>query len=166
MTLQDAQIHQLEMMARHEEAVGELYTAYADRFPKHKDFWTRLAGEEKGHAAWIRKLFPKAEEGIILFDDTRFNVKAIDTSLMYIEHWVREARSEPIELTKGLSIALDIENSLIEKDYFKVYGTDDDEMRRVFDALVQGTREHRARIRSLLDEVRQTGGQDADVAIG
>jgi rubrerythrin len=166
MTLQDAQIHELEMLARHEEAIGGLYKAYAERFQEHKDFWTRLAGEERGHASWIRRLFPKAEEGIITFDDARFNTKAIDTSLMYIEHWVHEAQNEPVEIVKALSVALDIESSLIEKNYFKVFESDNKEMKHVLNGLAQGCREHRDRIQQLLTEVRRTGDHESDVAIG
>ena len=59
MTLQDGQIHELELLALHEEAIGALYGAYARRFPLAREFWEKLEKEEIGHAAWIRELYPK-----------------------------------------------------------------------------------------------------------
>jgi len=155
MTLEDGQIHELELMARHEEVIGELYAEYARMFPEQREFWSRLEAEEKGHAGWIRKLFPQVEDGVITFNDNRFNTKAITTSMRYVSGWVTSARNSVIQPIEALARALDIENALIEKNYLAIYETDNLEMKQVFSALQEGTKQHRERISDLLKEIKK-----------
>lgn len=154
MTLQEPEVRQLEMLARHEEAVGELYHAYQERFPEYSEFWHRLAEEERGHAGWIRRLLDLADRNEITFDEDRFNLKAIESSIEYIEHWRDEARNRPMEIINALAIALDIENALIEKGYYRVFESDNIELRVVFDGLVEASKKHRQRIIDLMTQVK------------
>jgi rubrerythrin len=165
MTLQDAQIHELELMARHEEAIGELYAAYARRFPEHQEFWLKLKNEEIGHAGIIRKLFPKIDDGFIRFDDKRFNVKAIETSLKYINTWTSDADNGTVEMLNALAIALDLENGMIEKKFLDVFEADADDLKIAIKALSDGTREHKQRIAELLNEYKRKN-MDPQVPIG
>lgn len=170
MSLQDAQIHELELMARHEEAIGMLYEAYANRFPEYADFWLTLKGEEVGHAMVIRRLFPRVDEGFIRFNDTRFNTKAIETSLKFVRSWTVDAEEGKVEMLNALSIALDLENGLIEKKFLDVFEADDEDLKRVFRSLKEGTKDHKQRITDLLNEfrkkVRVEPDQEPEVPIG
>jgi rubrerythrin len=166
MTLQDAEIHELEMLAKHEEAIGDLYDAYATAFPDQGDFWSTLANEERGHAAWIRMMYSKVEDGVIEIGEGRFNAKAIETSLGYVKRWITDAQHSAVDLQTALSIALDIENALIERSFYKVYDTDNETLRQVFNALVEGCRQHRARIVESLDKVKRGDFPPPEVPIG
>ena len=55
------------MLARNEEAIGQLYRAYANKYPQYKDFWFNLATEEIEHANWIRQLNTKISEGSLRY---------------------------------------------------------------------------------------------------
>ena len=75
----------IEMLAKNEEAVSHLYSAYADRFPEYKDFWSGLAAEEIGHATELRKLCEIAGEGSLYIKEGRFNTTAIGNFSSYVK---------------------------------------------------------------------------------
>jgi hypothetical protein len=50
MTLENAEVYEVELMARHEEVIGALYDEYSRMFPDYAEFWENLAAEEQGHA--------------------------------------------------------------------------------------------------------------------
>ena len=161
MTLQDAQIHELETLARHEEAIGHLYNVYARKFPEHENFWLKLSNEERNHAFWIRRIYPEVEDGLISFEEGRFKIRPIEISLRYVERLAIEAEATAsLEMLQALSIALDIENGLIEKDYLDVYDTDNDEIQIVFNALREASRKHRKRIAELLEEFKHGSSEE------
>jgi hypothetical protein len=164
MPIENTYVNELEMMARHEEVIGELYSEYARVFPDYEDFWSRLANEEAGHAAWIRRLFSDVEKGTVVLKDNRFNVKAIETSMKYVKGWIVQAKNEVLDPIQALSMARDLENSLIEKNYLAVYDADSIEMKRVFNALQEGTTQHRARLNEMIAQAK--GGTPPIVPIG
>jgi rubrerythrin len=164
MTVEDTFIKELEMMARHEEVIGELYGEYARNMPEYADFWQRLAGEEAGHAAWIRKLFTEVKNGTVTFKESRFNVKAIETSMRYVKGWIVQAKSEALDPMQALSMARDIETSLIEKNYLASYEADSPEMKKVLNALKDSTTQHRERLNQMI--IQAKGGTSPIVPIG
>ena len=154
MNLKESQIKVIEMLARNEEAVSKLYKAYAEKFPAHKGFWSRLAEEEIGHAGWIRKLHSKVKEGSVYFNEGRFKIEAIQTSLDYLNDWLVKARKEEISLINALSLAWDIENALMERKYFEIFEGDSVELKHVLTDLADSTKNHRDRVKRALDENR------------
>jgi len=114
----------IELLAQHEETIAELYKTYAEKFPSKKQFWTVLHLEELEHASWIRRLRPKIDEGLVAFNEERFNIKTIQTSLNYLTELLSKAKSQRLQLTEALSAGLDIEESLIESKFYEVYETD------------------------------------------
>ena len=140
------QVKTLELMAEHEKAIGWLYQEYARKFPKHKDFWSKIASEEIEHAKWISLLHSQVKEGLSHFNKGRFKEATIETSLKYVKSKIIEAQKENISAKKALSIARDLENGLIEKKYFEVFTSDCREIKQVFLNLAAATREHYKRI--------------------
>jgi hypothetical protein len=150
-------ISEVEAMARHEEAISELYAAFADKFPDYKDFWTELANEETGHAEWIRKFKAKCEGGDCKVNEGRFRVKAIDTSIQYINGYIHKAQTEDMVITYALTISQDIENALIDKNFIEVYDTDDEELKKTLQFLIDDTKRHKAKVEKLLSQTRHSG---------
>ena len=75
----------IEMLAKNEKAVAQLYSAYADRFPEYRDFWSGLAVEEIGHADELYKLCVIAGEGSLYIKEGRFNTTAIGNFSSYVK---------------------------------------------------------------------------------
>lgn len=154
MNLKESQIKVIEMLARNEEAVSKLYKAYAEKFPNYESFWSRLAEEEIEHACWIRKLHSKIKEGSVYFNEGRFKIEAIQTSLDYLNDWLVKAQKEEISLINALSLAWDIENALMERKYFEIFEGDSVELKHVLTNLADSTKDHRDRVKRALDENR------------
>ena len=136
----------LELMAEHEKAISQLYQAYARKYPKQKDFWSKIASEELDHANWIYRLHSQVKEGLLHFKEGRFKDAAIETSLEFVKSKLAEAQKEDISDKRALSIARDLESGLIEKKYFEVFESDCREMKQIFLDLAAATREHYNRI--------------------
>ena len=153
MALNRSQIEEIEALALHEETIGDLYTAFANRFPDDREFWAELSDEEYAHADWVRALAGRVEGGELTINEGRFSTKALENSMNYIKGWIKQAESEEITLLYALSIAKDIENALLDKNFFEVFEADSEDMANVLNALIEASGEHRDRVLEKLDEV-------------
>ncbi|MHC4500405.1 MAG: hypothetical protein ACYS9T_05325 [Planctomycetota bacterium] len=146
MTDKDKQIETIEMLAKHEEAVGQLYKAYAEKYTDHRDFWLGLSGDENQHALWINELYSKVEDGSVHFKQDRFQMPAIQHSLNYVQKMLLKSQEPDFELTEALSTAWYIEDALLEKKFFDVFETDSADLKETLRKLSEATTEHRQRI--------------------
>jgi len=146
----------IEMLAKNEEAVSQLYSAYADRFPEYRDFWSDLAVEEIDHANELRKLCGIAGEGSLHIREGRFNTTAIGNFSSYVKRESEPDRVKSSSLINALSVALSIEESMIEHKFFDVFEADSVEIRHVLLKLAADTRSHLEQVRQLRDELVQS----------
>jgi rubrerythrin len=147
------QVNVIEMLARHEEAMSRLYSAYLKIFPDRKDLWYDLAQEELEHAKWLRDLVPQIEAGSVYFSEKRFRREAIQTSLEYVEVRLAKAQKEKIDIKEALSTALDIEKAIIESRYFEVVQGDSGKLKQTFGDLLASTKAHRDKVQKALNEI-------------
>jgi hypothetical protein len=61
---------------------------------------------------------------------------------------------QQMSMRMALTTALQVENSIIEKNLFEVYEGDDEQLRSVFHNVTQGTRAHIARVEKALQELK------------
>lgn len=109
------------LLLEHEEKLGELYATFADKFPESRSTWSELATDERTHAGWIRDLWRKFDNGEVKLSGEKFNPQALRSSIEYIDKVKREAASARFMLTNAVSIALDLENAMIDRKFFKVF---------------------------------------------
>jgi hypothetical protein len=145
----------VDLMAKNEEAVSALYKVYADKFPERQDFWLSLSEEEVDHANWIRDLTVKANKGELYIDENRFNPEAIGQFLAYLDERLHEANDIDVALKKALSVAYDIENAMIEKQYFTIFTGDSAELKEVLKKLQLATDHHRAMVKEAMDSLAE-----------
>jgi len=148
----------IEMLAKNEETVSQLYSAYEDRFPEYKDFWSGLAVEEIDHANELRKLCEIAGEGSLHIKEGRFNTTAIGSFSSYVKKESEPERVQALSLINALSVALSIEESMIERKFFDVFEAYSAELRHVLLSLAAETKRHREQVRQLRDELAQSAG--------
>ena len=146
MTEKDRQIETVEMLAKHEETIGQLYKEYADKYPEHRDFWLALADDENQHARWINELHSKIEEGSVHFKQDRFQIPAIRHSLNYVQKMLLKSIEPGFELIEALSTAWYIEDALLENRFFEVFETDSADLKETLRKLAEATDQHRQRI--------------------
>jgi len=155
MNSEDNQIKVIEVLASHEEAISELYRKYSDKFPDYEQFWLGLAEEEVLHAKWIRELRDDIEEGTVFFNEGRFNIVAIQTSLKFIEKQIVDSESQEMSLIIALSLALDAENALLERKYYEIFEGDSVRLKHVLQDHAEAEDLHRDRIKKALKEANQ-----------
>jgi rubrerythrin len=137
----------VRLLAENEELISDLYTAYAQRFPEHADFWSGLAAEERDHARWLRELGSRVEEGSLYVNEDRFRREPVQLFREYLEGEVR--RQEPMPLARALSVALSTEQALIERRFFEVFETDSAELKHILHDLASATEGHVKKVRDL-----------------
>ena len=141
----------LKLLVSHELAIKRLYETYASKFPSARDLWVRLSGDEEQHAAWLRELCWDESLKTADFAAGRFRPNIIRASLSNVEKQIEKAETEDITLTTALSTAHHLENSILERDYFKVREADSPEMQSVFVRLASETKGHRDAVSEALE---------------
>ncbi len=152
------QVRTIGLLAAHEAAMGELYRLYASKLPDSADLFKSLAAAERDHARSLTDLADEVREGVVEIDPQRFSPEAALNSLDFIKQRTAEANSPGISLVKALSVAIDLEEALIEKRYYEVIETDAAEVKRVLQRLCQETAAHLAQVRRAWESARQSGG--------
>ncbi len=137
----------IELLAKNEAKLAELYLEYSKNYPQ--DIWQELVRDERVHFQWINTL--KDIPGVV-FSSERFSVEAIESMIEHIDKLKQEALNK--SLIEAFSIALDLENSLLEKKYFSTFKSDEEELKEVFDNLNRATQEHVAKVKTGLDRAK------------
>jgi rubrerythrin len=155
MNLNHSPVEVLDMLAGNEEAVGRLYRIYAEKFPEALDLWVELADEENSHAASIMLLKKDVLDRKLHLQPGRFKGAAIQTYHKYLEGEIAAAQ-KGTNLIYALSVAMSIEDSLIERKFFEIFTTDAPEMQHVLHDLEEATRRHSRRIREFRAQHKST----------
>jgi rubrerythrin len=141
----------LKLLGSNELAIKRLYETYASKFPSASEFWVRLSGDEEQHAAWLRELCWDESLTTADFAARRFRPDTIRASIKNVEKQIEKAETENITLATALSTARDLENSILESDYFRVLEADSPEMQSVFIRLASETKGHRDAVSEALE---------------
>lgn len=140
------------LLAFHEEVISRLYKVFANRFTDDRDFWLELSIEEIEHANWLHKLTERACAGEANLKAHMFKKPALENSINYIEGLIKNHELKIISKTNALSVAVDLEKSLLESRYFQVFESDFPETIETLHALERSTKEHLERVTQLLKE--------------
>jgi hypothetical protein len=151
MSILENQVRIMEMLAANEEAVSRLYRVYADKFAEHKNFWAGLSMEELDHARWIREMQARIKDGFGYFDEKRISMDSIKLSIDNINGQTAKAQAQTMMATEAFFIANDIENAMIESNWFQACKGDSLEFKRLVFDLDQATTRHREELSKFLN---------------
>jgi hypothetical protein len=140
----------LSRMQDHERALAALYQTYSQRFENDALFWSHLAQEEYKHAACLGSLRNQLSEDSDMVIVERFATDAINTSIEYVNGLIDRAGQPEFSLLNALSLALKLEEALIEKGFFEVLSGDSQEIREVLTLLENETQGHSKVLRDAL----------------
>ncbi|MBM9604676.1 hypothetical protein [Desulfopila inferna] len=132
----------IKLLEEHEKSIGALYEAFASLFPLFKKEWLDFAEEEYLHAGWIKKLHTHQQHGKIAFQQTRITIQSIKTAINYLETQKDRALAEKPDLAKCLDLAINVEKSLLEGSFFKVFQLTTPETQKIREKLEKATRTH------------------------
>jgi len=156
MNTADAKNEMIELLTKNEELIAELYIAYSEKFPDYREFWIEIAEEEKKHSRWMRSLQAYTDD-ILSFNEGRIKPELMRISLTYVDKKIKEAKTEEMAIADALTIALELETNMIERNYFKLFHGDSDELKSIFQNLESDTQQHTNRVRNILASLRKHG---------
>jgi rubrerythrin len=150
MSRRKAVMEAIEGLVEIEETLFRIYKVFAERFPAHRDMWSRMAEEEEGHAKWIRHLYAKVEHGSVRLGEDHFRAEGIQTFLDYANQRLGEAQTEKLPFLHALDMALDLESGLLEREFFRIFDADSEAMQQAFEDMQRQIRDHTERLRKAL----------------
>ncbi|MCK5758058.1 MAG: hypothetical protein KAH14_03120 [Clostridiales bacterium] len=104
-----------------ELTISKLYSTSAEHFPELSDFWNGLAQEEIGHANTIEDLLSQVDGRMLKLNKKRFNIRPLEISIEHAENIISRIEFGELDLIGVLSLALDIEQSVIESKYYEIF---------------------------------------------
>ena len=104
-----------------ELTISKLYSTCAEHFPELSDFWNGLAQEEIRHADTIEELLSQVDGSMLKLNKKRFNIRPLEISVEHTKNVIGRIELGELDLIGVLSLALDIEQSVIESKYYEVF---------------------------------------------
>jgi hypothetical protein len=136
MNINSGQKRLVELFIKQEVLIGSLYKNFANRYPEHRIFWTKMAKEENSHASCIRRLIERDPTNKIKFSQGDLRSTDVASSIEYIEGIISEFNNNmELPITQAVGIALLLEKALWEKRVFQYFEGDSDEVKKTMDAL-------------------------------
>ncbi len=132
----------IQVLEKHELSIAALYETFASELPEAKQEWLVFAGEERLHAKWVDKLHLYLKEGRIPLESTKFTVQSVKTAIDYVEKQIERVSKEPPDIKRFLNMAIDIEKSLLETAFFRLFKLTAPEAQRIRTRLEEATKEH------------------------
>ena len=142
MVLVDQLPASMNYIAANEVKLAELYEVYAGLFAELAAFWKHLSAEEREHALWVHRLEDNLRSGAFPLTAHRIDVPAFREFHTYLEQRIQEAYATPPSLFAALTVARDIEKTLVERPFFEVFDSDALQVKRLLNALHESTERH------------------------
>jgi len=136
----------LEKMAEFERTIGSLYAAFADMLPEHRDFWEAISAEEEQHAVWIEGFSDLYEAGMASISAFKFSMHEIEEGIDFVKKELGKAMQGRFGNDRALDVALLVEQSVLEREYYQVVRDPTEAVARLLASLKDGTREHLLRL--------------------
>jgi rubrerythrin len=154
MNSEENQHRLLQLYLEMELQMARLYELFAEDFPHHRDILKSLASEEREHASWIQYLQEQASRGKTHFVVGKLRGNTIETLNRYLSETISRHRRNPFDVVHAAAIILDLERSLIEKNVFRSFDGDSEEVSRILGILVESQEMHLKKVERFAVSVR------------
>jgi hypothetical protein len=145
----------IESLSKQETAMANLYAAFGEALPSMHVFWNRLVAEENAHANVIWKLSELCKTAGARINTRAFNIETVHTNIEYLDRHTADVKANGISPVKALSIALDTERGLIDKQFFRAVESKDPSFSDELSAIQEHTSEHLHRIEDRLKQEQE-----------
>jgi len=145
----------ITQLAECEDMVGRIYAAYAKHFPDLEDFWLDLSRDEMEHGRLVRFLGDGIASGITSFTAVEIKPQSVQMFFSYLHSQAARAETETMTLVAALSIALNIEKSILEADYFTYFKGSSIMTANAIRQLLEETKRHRDAVQKKWEEHRR-----------
>lgn len=139
----------LDLCEAHENAMHELYTLFSSKYGDYEDFWRGIAEEEQVHARWVRAIRTKVENDEVSVSADAGTTATIKKSFDVLKNQILEFSSQENPVDRAFSLAMSIENSIVERKIFNVVKTDSESAKKTLNNLEGKTSMHYLRIKEM-----------------
>ena len=129
----------VELLAKHEEIIGELYEQYEKRFPNFP-LWKKLVRDEKHHAQWIRSFLHQTNFSGLSINLKIFSEKQIQHSIDHIKGQIKRAHQD--SLYGAINNAHRIETMVVENRVLHVFVSKNERVVKKISSLQKATEHH------------------------
>lgn len=145
----------LTLMLQQETLLSSLYQTFAQKFPKHEEFWNKLAKEEKKHAGWVEQLCAATEKNIVLFSEGRVTSYTLETFIKGLEEKLNRAQADGFDARQAIVCTIDLERCLLEKAIFSHFDGLTEKASNVMKFLAKETKEHQELAEQLYAKIQE-----------
>ncbi len=145
----------IEHLIRHDEAVAGLYRLCASRFIDDTDFWNSLADHKGWRADALHHLKRAVMAGEMDFAPGLLSVRAVATSLEYVESMRRAVTTRRITSGDALEIAWTVEGKTAGKYAFDAFNWDAPHAAGMRETITAGIEEHLGLIARRRDQAQE-----------
>ncbi len=146
----------LKVMEQFEISISILYKICSQKWQKDADFWLSLNKDEIKHSENVKELADIIKNRIgskaTFLHNRPFTISSVQSAINGAIETAERVKNEDIPQKKVLAIALDIENSALERKYSELIKTDDIEYQTISKTIDEETKTHRDKIEKKLAE--------------
>ena len=126
--------------------IAATYKAFAVAFPLFADFWESLAREERQHGLVLKKLHGCLARGFLFENIGRFDQVAMNSLQVIQDDAERAMAAGVMDASEAFAVALKLERSLIESQFYVCVKSDAPEFTAVCKVLNGATERHVAKL--------------------
>jgi len=152
--LKDYQEKIIALLIKQEVLMAKLYEKFGERFPAQKDFWQKLAKEERKHANWLEQLYDAAQKSVLLFEEGKVKNYAMDFFIKWVEGIIAKVDAGEVNEQQAFFLSLDLERSLIEKNIFCHFEGVTDKAKKILEFLTTETEGHAQLVEEMCKKAR------------
>ena len=132
----------IQLLQKYELSIAVLYETFASILPLSEKAWIAYAKEERLHAKWINELHTQLKKENISFEQTKFTAQSTKTAIGYVENQIDRVIKGKPDLIQALNIAINIEKSLLESAFLRVFKLNGPKAQKIQDRLEEATKLH------------------------
>lgn len=126
--------------------MAALYETFSRLLPEMRDFWSRIASDERAHAEVIEALSGKLATARLEVDTSKVTVAGIHSAIAFVSGRNSRFSWEGVTRNTALAMAIDAERGMLEHEFFSVFISEDRALLKEFRDLAVHTREHLERL--------------------
>lgn len=145
----------LEFLAEAESQISEFYRLCAEAMAKEQELWNSLADAEMQHSDYVWRMMGLIEKEPDLYKPgISFRTVTVRMFALEMQRLVEEVKAGRIPLEELFSIALEIEDSLVEIGYGGMVQTQDAALKSLAHLLDSESAAHKSSITAKMNSVQ------------
>ncbi len=136
-----------------ELTLAQLYLAYSTLFPSEREKWMEFVEEELMHAKWLSIIKSYVEEETISLKLTNISIQSTERATSFIQDKIQNAENGSVSLPHALTCALQIEGSIIEKSFLKMFNFSNKKAEDIRRYIFKETAEHQQKLQLWFDSL-------------